>query len=318
MPSPLDVTETPTLWRYRELLDEGLSRQRIQRLVAHGDLRRLRKNCYVPELQWTGLTTMQRLALQAEAHHHSLVGLPTAQHVYSHETAAVLHGLSLWRPGTAVHVTQPTRTSNASHGADVLNHSARLAADDVVLLRGLPVTSLLQTTTDCARTLPFDKALIIADQCLARGVSRAAAITRIELLGPAKGVARARAVLAASDPLSESPGETLTRSRLLHFGLPAPQSQVDVLTHLGRYRLDFAWPDLLVGLEFDGKVKYFGAAPTSEVLYQERRREKALTEIGWTVLRLEWADLFREAELEARLRSALHCAAARAARAPQS
>lgn len=308
----ITMTDSRMLWRYQELLEEGLSRQRIQRLVARGDLRRLRKNCYVAKDHWAGLSTPQRNALRAAAHHHSLVGLTTARHIYSHETAAVLHGLSLWRPGTAVHVTQATRTSNASHGPDVVNHSAQFDDDDVMFLRGLPVTSLLRTTIDCARTLPFDQALIIADQGLARGLSRSQALSRIELLGPVTGVARARDVLAAADPLAESPGESLTRSRLLRFRLPPAQSQVEVRTRLGPYRMDFAWPELLVGLELDGKVKYFDATPTSEVLYQERRREKALVDEGWTIIRIEWADLFDETHLEARLRGALHLAAHRA------
>ncbi|MHA7283083.1 type IV toxin-antitoxin system AbiEi family antitoxin domain-containing protein [Arthrobacter sp. TMS2-4] len=307
------INSTRILWRYRELLDEGLSRQHVHHLVVSGELRRLRKNCYVPEAHWAGLSTVERLALQARAHQHGLVGRDTVGHVYSHETAAVLHGLDLWRPGNDVHVTQPTRTSNASHGADVRNHSAQLEEDDVVLLHGLPVTSLLRTAVDCARTLPFDRALIVADQSMARGVTRSAALTAVDQLGPAAGVGRASAVITAADPLSESPGETLTRSRLLRFGLPPALSQVEVSTRRGRYRLDFAWPELLVGLEFDGRVKYFGAAVTDEVLYEERRRERALVEEGWTILRIEWSDLFREAELEARLRGALCRAASRIA-----
>lgn len=313
MTAAQDALATKTLWRYRELFEEGLTRRDVQHLLADGDLRRLRKNCYVPEACWSTLDAAGRLALRAEAHHHSLVGRPTMQHTYSHETAAVLHGLDLWRPGSEVHVSQPTRTSNASHGPDVRNHSADLADDDVVHLRGLPTTSLLRTAVDCARSLPFDRALIVVDQCRALGVTRQSALTAVDLLGPASGVARARDVIAASDPLAESPGETLTRSRLLRFGLAPARSQVEVPTRLGLYRLDFGWPDLRIGLEFDGRVKYFGVTATDEVLYQERRRERALAEAGWTIIRIEWEDLFREADLEARLRRALDSAARRLA-----
>lgn len=78
-----------------------------------------------------------------------------------------------------------------------------------------------------------------------------------------------------------------------------------VATRAGRYRLDFAWKDKKVALEFDGKTKYFDYGPTAEVLFQERQREKALTENGWTFLRLTWADLFREHEFKARVLAAL-------------
>jgi very-short-patch-repair endonuclease len=299
---------TQILWRYQELLDDGLSRQRIQRLLARGELKRLRKNCYVQADHWAALEPIERLELQARAHHHSLVGRHIVGHVYSHETAAVLHALKLWRPEPGVHLTQPTRTSNASHGADVVNHSAHLDDDDVVLLHGLPVTSLTRTMLDCARHLPSERALIIADQCLQRGASRSAALTALDCLGPVVGVTRARRVLAEADARSESPGETLTRVRLHRFGVPPAEPQVEVRTRAGVYRLDFAWPELLVGLEFDGRSKYFGDVPTEEVLFQERRRERILTEEGWTIIRIEWADLFREAELEARLRSVLEVA----------
>ena len=49
-----------------------------------------------------------------------------------------------------------------------------------------------------------------------------------------------------------------------------------------------------MALEFDGKTKYFDYRPTGEVLFAERRREKALMEQGWTFIRIEWKDLFNE------------------------
>ena len=60
-----------------------------------------------------------------------------------------------------------------------------------------------------------------------------------------------------------------------------------------------------MALEFDGKTKYFDYRPTAEVLFEERRREKALTEEGWRFVRVEWKDLFREQEFKSRLLRAL-------------
>ncbi|WP_192476219.1 MULTISPECIES: hypothetical protein [unclassified Arthrobacter] len=81
--------------------------------------------------------------------------------------------------------------------------------------------------------------------------------------------------------------------------------QVQVRTRHGDHRLDFAWRQLLLALEFDGRIKYFAYAPTNQVLFEERRREKALMEDGWQFIRIEWGDLFREAELRRRIASAL-------------
>jgi very-short-patch-repair endonuclease len=69
--------------------------------------------------------------------------------------------------------------------------------------------------------------------------------------------------------------------------------------------MDFAWKVEKVALEFDGKSKYFDYRPTDEVLFEERRREKALTEDGWLFVRVEWKDLFREQEFKNRLLRAL-------------
>jgi very-short-patch-repair endonuclease len=52
-------------------------------------------------------------------------------------------------------------------------------------------------------------------------------------------------------------------------------------------------------------VKYFDYAPTAEVIYKERQREKALTELGWKFIRIKWEHLFREQEFKMRVLRAL-------------
>ena len=83
---------------------------------------------------------------------------------------------------------------------------------------------------------------------------------------------------------------------------------VEVVTQQGLHRLDFAWEDHKVALEFDGKTKYFDYRPTDEVVFQERRREKALMADGWTIVRIEWPELAKEAALKRRILAALHSA----------
>jgi very-short-patch-repair endonuclease len=79
----------------------------------------------------------------------------------------------------------------------------------------------------------------------------------------------------------------------------------DSRTVSGEHRLDFACKGRKAALEFDGKTKYFDYKPTAEVVFQERRREKALMEQGWTFLRIEWKDLFNEVEFKYRVLQAL-------------
>ena len=120
-----------------------------------------------------------------------------------------------------------------------------------------------------------------------------------------RGIRTFRRVLAAADPRSESPGETLTRELILRCRIRPPELQLEVSSRAGHHRLDFAWKEEKVALEFDGKTKYFDYRPTAEVLFEERRREKALTEEGWRFVRVEWKDLFREQEFKSRLLRAL-------------
>jgi hypothetical protein len=49
------------------------------------------------------------------------------------------------------------------------------------------------------------------------------------------------------------------------------------------------------------KVKYFDYKPSAQVIYEEREREKLLTELGWRILRIGWKDLFDERSLKVRL-----------------
>ncbi|BCW46474.1 DUF559 domain-containing protein [Arthrobacter sp. StoSoilB5] len=81
--------------------------------------------------------------------------------------------------------------------------------------------------------------------------------------------------------------------------------QLDVATPLGNYRGDFGWEKQGVILEFDGRSKYFEYAHTEEVVFEERRREKALHAQGWKVVRIEWDDLSRPWDVDRKLREAL-------------
>jgi very-short-patch-repair endonuclease len=126
-----------------------------------------------------------------------------------------------------------------------------------------------------------------------------------EALAGRNGVVSLRRALDLADPRSESAGESLTRELLHRLKIPAPELQYEVRSALGLHRMDFAWPALKVALEFDGKSKYFDYRPTQEVIYEERQREKALTEEGWTFLRIEWKHLFNEGEFKYRVLRAL-------------
>jgi hypothetical protein len=173
------------------------------------------------------------------------------------------------------------------------------------MVGGLPTTTLERTLLDCGMMLPYRQALILMDNGLRLGADRAILDAGAAGLDGRRGIRNLRRVLSAADPRSESPGETLARDLIVRLRIPVPEPQVEVMTRHGRYRLDFAWKQKKVALEFDGKAKYFDYRPTEQVLYEERQREKDLTANGWTVIRIEWKDLFQEMEFRNRLIQAL-------------
>ena len=94
--------------------------------------------------------------------------------VLSHVSAAVVHGLPIWRlAADHVHVSR-----GGSGGARVTRgvhrHVNPLPEDDVTVAGGLTVTSLARTVSDIARSAPFEQALVIADAALSTELITAA------------------------------------------------------------------------------------------------------------------------------------------------
>lgn len=280
-------------WRTSELEQMGVSRRTITQLVERGILVRLQVNAYVPAKYWNSLNDAGKARFRLVAHSRASRALtPT---VYSHTSAARIHRLSLWKVDDRIHITQPSPGSSREHNPDVVRHRAKLLPGEVDMVDGLQVTSLARTVVDSARQLTYRQGLITADHALHLGVRRAELQEVLQRQAGYKGVQIARQVVESASVLSESPGESLTAHLLAGMPIPQPEQQLVVHTRFGEHRLDFGWREHKLALEFDGKTKYFDYAPTPDVLYQERRREKALMEQGWVFVRLEWGDLFREA-----------------------
>jgi hypothetical protein len=214
--------------------------------------------------------------------------------VVSHVSAAVLHGLTLWAvPLDRVHVTRDRR-SGGRRTALLHLHTAGLHASEIDEVDGIAVTSVPRTLADLARALPFEPALVVADAALHRHRTTSAAFAdAIARAAGRQGSPRARRVAAAADAFSESPGETRSRVAILRAGLPAPTLQHEVPEL--RVRTDFYWEEFRTIGEFDGKVKYGralrpGQTP-GDAVFAEKRREDALRDLGFEVVRWTWDEL---------------------------
>ncbi|WP_277212714.1 hypothetical protein [Isoptericola croceus] len=238
-------------------------------------------------------------------------------HWCSHATAAVLHGLPLWRLPTVVHLAQHYRASSRA-AVDVRRHLLEVPAEHRTERFGVPVTSLGRTVADCVTTLPPLEGLVVADAALARGldVEEASAIVRCRRQGRRRGLL----VLDLADAGAESPWESWLRYVGHWVGLPRPQTQVPVTSRLGRHRVDLGWPDHEVLAEFDGLVKYrtgaFGDGyDADEASIAEKRREEAITEqTGIPLLRVTSKDAAHPEAVAKRLLARFPPSVRRAAR----
>ncbi|MBB3083172.1 type IV toxin-antitoxin system AbiEi family antitoxin domain-containing protein [Geodermatophilus sabuli] len=297
------------LLRRVDALAAGLSDGELARFVRRGELERLQRGAYLD----TG-TTVHRHRAVIEA---TVAGLRRPG-VVSHASAAVLHGLPLWRVPTArVHlIRRPPAAGSGS--ARVHLHVARLPEDQVTVVDGLRVTDATRTVVDLARTLPFEPAVVTADAALAARLTTRAALTAcLAGMGPVPGARRAARALDFADERSESVGESRSRVLIHRVGLPAPEVQLRVHRADGSVvgRCDFGWEGARTLGEFDGRVKYGrllrpGQAP-GDAVFEEKLREDELRDAGWEMVRWTWADLDRPQVVAARLRRAF----ARGARA---
>lgn len=283
-----------TQWIARSSLLAELSPLEISRLVAAGDLSRIRRGRYVVSDEWNAADEQQRHCVRARELASEMAGRAAV----SHESAALLHGLSL--PAglpSRVHLTWPG-SPGRSPTPNVTPHRGRLGPADLVLLEGLLVTSVARTVFDVGRLGDWPRAIAAADSALhLRLCSREQLDDVRNRHQQVPGASRARRVIEFADGLSESVGESICRLRMAQLGLPVPTLQ-SVITGLDRrssYRADFEFIDLHTVAEFDGKVKYGrlltpGQTP-GEAAFAEKVREDRIRDTGRQFVRIVWADL---------------------------
>lgn len=235
---------------------------------------------------------------------HARLSVP---HAFSHETAALLHGLRTWAVPERTHLRQEHRAGGASDRR-VVRHRPLPDDEHVVTRAGLPVTDLETTAWDCLTTLAPLPALVVADAALRAGADRNLIAARASGLR-GRGTARGRLLIELADDGAESARETMARFAFLHAGWPAPQTQVRVETPRGTYWADMGWPQWRLLVEYDGLEKYQGLE--RERLLDEKVRRDAIAEAGWRIVHLTKRDTL--AGILARLRPYVPAATLRAA-----
>jgi very-short-patch-repair endonuclease len=202
--------------------------------------------------------------------------------VVSHLSAALSHGLKVKDPPKRPMVTVArNRSPRDVVGIDL--KYANLRPDEV--LNG--ATSLVRTVIDCARALPYDEALAVADSAL-----RSRKVTRQELIraaeeSPRSGRSRALEVVREASPRAANPFESVLRAiaRDVAGLVVVPQGEVGTIGHA-----DLTDARLRIAIEADSYEHH----SLPEAFRYDVRRYTAMVRLGWLVVRFVWEDVMRD------------------------
>lgn len=173
---------------------------------------------------------------------------------FSHRRAAALLGAPValsWPlnvsvpPGTP----RPQRVRMRAHRRD-------LEAADVVLQRGLTLTSGAQTWLDLASRFPAGELVAVGDALYRAGHLDAERLhDRLQRAAGIRGVVLARDLAPLLTPLAASRPESLVRHALISGGLPTPEVQLPVFDRWGEEvaHADLGWARWKVALEYEGR-----------------------------------------------------------------
>ncbi|MDP9386873.1 MAG: DUF559 domain-containing protein [Actinomycetota bacterium] len=215
--------------------------------------------------------------------------------VISHESAAALHHLSLFRPGPVVLTV--VHGDHERPAPWTVRQSTDLRPDHVTRVEGLPVTTP-------ARTL-FDIAAFTSEARLARAVDEAhvSGVCRVEELAALYEALRRRGKrgmkvlghVVASRGDGYVPPESVLERRLLKVlrdgGLPEPVPQLPLPWRSAREgRVDVAYPQARILVEADSRRWH----SRMDQMADDRRRDREALNHGWRTYRFVWEEITRQ------------------------
>jgi hypothetical protein len=236
------ATRQRSLITRSQLYELGLSRAAIDHSLSRGRLRALHRGVYA-----VGHLALPEWALELAA------VLAIGDRAYlSHASAASLWGLA---PAVrdAVHVTLVGRDAGRRRPGIAVHQAGALAAGDVTVRDGIPVTTAARTVLDIAPGLSDRQLERTFDAGLKERVFTRAAVAavldRAGLRHP--GAGRLRRLVSA-----ELRTSTITRSRaeerMLELVRAGGLTMPEVNVALGPYEVDFLWREARLVVEVDG------------------------------------------------------------------
>lgn len=280
-----------------------LSRERpfdAVRFDRDSQLQRLRTGVYVRRSSWQLLRPWERYRLRVLA-----VARTWTAPVFCLESAAVLQGLPTFGEPRHIHLLSSDGRSWVE--GDVIVHGHR-GEREVRDAGGIGMTSVAETAVDLARVLPPAFALAVVDAA-ARRLQREGESLDVSARGRAQANRRGRRQLdwvqARATPVSESPGESVSRAVIEWLGYEAPELQKQFEHEGCRDRSDFFWKRLRIIGESDGYGKYDEDDPAAMKAHfvREKKREDRLRRHEGGFARWDYGDAMRFASLDEKIRA---------------
>ncbi|MGH3459726.1 hypothetical protein [Aeromicrobium sp.] len=251
----------------------GWSPKQLGHLVVTGSIRRLFRGVYIDA------RSVDSRALRLAA--ISLVRPPGA--IACNETAAWLHGVDAFKPSDRFLLVPSFVVPHSTTRLTVPGARCRqaiLEAGDITSIDGTYATTPLRTASDLLRRLYRPYALAAADAFVRAGLIDLYELRRfIARLKGYPGIVQARSLAGLVDGRAQTPGESWQRLRIHDAGFPAPTLQFEVVDHHGsRFFLDLAYPEILLGSEYDGREFH---TDRRDRAHDEERRAHLTDLYGW-------------------------------------
>jgi hypothetical protein len=209
--------------------------------------------------------------------------------VLSHRDAAQLWELRQSN-SSLIDVTVPSQNGRIKRAGIRVHRSGRLAAEEVTVLQGIPVTTV-------ARTL-LDLADVLDPQALRRAVTEAEYLNRFDLTAlnavvennPGRRTKKLMtAAVEGKRHRTRSPLEDRFLRLIERYGVEEPDSGV----WIEGYEVDFVWTRVGLVVELDGVA----AHGTGAAVRRDRKKDRVLWRAGFRTMRLTGDALDAEEEI---------------------
>jgi very-short-patch-repair endonuclease len=261
---------------WQELRAAGLAASTISRRTRAERLHRLHAGVY---------SLIPRKALAPEGRWLGGVLACGDGAALSHRSAAALWEI-LDELLDSPEVTVPIGRAKSVRG--VLLHRSRTLSPDVIVRRGIPVTTLERTLADLADVVPASLLRRAAQQAEFKRSALGAMGDPWRHANGRRGAPRLRTLpqLRAAIGMTWSELERRMLRLCRSAGLPEPESN----QRIAGERVDFVWREERLVIETDGGQAHLTAA----AFENDRRRDVELMVAGWRVGRFTWAAVAHE------------------------